>query len=546
MNSLFWGRKRPGPITTFYSFKGGVGRTMALANVAVLMAQQGRKVLALDWDFEAPGLHRYFLKRDEPELEYKRHEPETPQFGVLNLLHTLHSELCRRWPEGRGFHTEEAKAETRALIRAELARDTYRYRVRLENPNTKPRSLVAIDFVAAARFDESYPGLLAGFDWPAFYSDYAEFFVLLGEELAKDYDEVLIDARTGVTDIGSICTMLMPDKLVLVFSPNRQSLEGVLEAGHQAVMGRRQMIQELGGRRELPIFPLLSRVEDNEEKLKRQWVKTSRESFERLMGELEGRKIDLEHYFEWIRIPHRSYYAYGERIALEEETAKEAGSLAGVYQRLFKVLGAENVGDMIREAAMDRSEGLISTFEQLALSTALSESQRLMCEIMSLSSRATLYAIQGQHDELPSVYQTLHQRLDNLRDPTALGFALVGLIVEAKQRWLQGDEPGARAQIQALWEHAASAIKEASTTLYLPATAAYLAFLLGREDEAKSLLIAALAPPNSEANTGICMATASVFPLPQDNAFKKLLDDLTPPQQSPPAPPTPPSPPPPS
>src|SRR5438309_3905571 len=47
-------------IVTFYSFKGGVGRTMALANIAVLLARRGLRVLAVDWDLEAPGLHHFF------------------------------------------------------------------------------------------------------------------------------------------------------------------------------------------------------------------------------------------------------------------------------------------------------------------------------------------------------------------------------------------------------------------------------------------------------------------------------------------------------
>ena len=47
-------------IVTFYSYKGGVGRSMALANIAVLLARRGLKVLAVDWDLEAPGLERYF------------------------------------------------------------------------------------------------------------------------------------------------------------------------------------------------------------------------------------------------------------------------------------------------------------------------------------------------------------------------------------------------------------------------------------------------------------------------------------------------------
>src|SRR5262245_10026130 len=47
-------------IVTFYSYKGGVGRTMAMSNIAVLLARRGMKVLAVDWDLEAPGLERYF------------------------------------------------------------------------------------------------------------------------------------------------------------------------------------------------------------------------------------------------------------------------------------------------------------------------------------------------------------------------------------------------------------------------------------------------------------------------------------------------------
>src|SRR2546423_14252158 len=47
-------------IITFYSYKGDTGRSMALANVACLLARQGKRVLMIDWDLEAPGLHRYF------------------------------------------------------------------------------------------------------------------------------------------------------------------------------------------------------------------------------------------------------------------------------------------------------------------------------------------------------------------------------------------------------------------------------------------------------------------------------------------------------
>ena len=45
-------------IFTFYSYKGGVGRSMALMNVAYRLAGWGRHVLIVDMDLEAPGISR--------------------------------------------------------------------------------------------------------------------------------------------------------------------------------------------------------------------------------------------------------------------------------------------------------------------------------------------------------------------------------------------------------------------------------------------------------------------------------------------------------
>src|SRR5215218_3865632 len=68
-------------IITFYSFKGGVGRTMALANVACSIASKSRRVLVVDWDLEAPGLHRYFER-------YPKVSPKIGS-GTLGLLEAL-------------------------------------------------------------------------------------------------------------------------------------------------------------------------------------------------------------------------------------------------------------------------------------------------------------------------------------------------------------------------------------------------------------------------------------------------------------------------
>src|SRR5207342_2943237 len=79
---------QPGTVVTFYSFKGGVGRTMALANLAWILASNGLRVLAVDWDLESPGLHRYF----HPFLRDKDLRSTT---GVIDLVRDYASEIMR-------------------------------------------------------------------------------------------------------------------------------------------------------------------------------------------------------------------------------------------------------------------------------------------------------------------------------------------------------------------------------------------------------------------------------------------------------------------
>src|SRR3954464_9633363 len=65
-------------VVTFYSYKGGVGRTFATANIAVLLAKRGKKVLLMDWDLEAPGLDEFF----KDHLRSSSHSKN----GLIHLL----------------------------------------------------------------------------------------------------------------------------------------------------------------------------------------------------------------------------------------------------------------------------------------------------------------------------------------------------------------------------------------------------------------------------------------------------------------------------
>jgi hypothetical protein len=310
-----------GQIITFYSFKGGVGRSMALANVASILAQRGKRVLALDFDFEAPGLHRYFLNEPdiEPSLENPRFTPERDQRGVIDLFRELRRRLRERLPTDHAPEAPMGERTSREIVAKLLRSSAYKYRVNLRDPN-KNGTGAAIDFIAAGRFDRRYVERVRAFNWKRFYSDYAEVLPILAEELTRRYDYVLIDSRTGITDVGSLCTIVLPDKLVLVFTPNEQSLAGALDVGEQAIRVRGASF---------PVFPLISRLEDSEMKEKRRWVGRARERFETLFREACGMKTcDLESYFDKVRIHHHGYYGYGERISTEEEKVGVVGSMA--------------------------------------------------------------------------------------------------------------------------------------------------------------------------------------------------------------------------
>lgn len=62
-------------MVVFYSIKGGVGRSTALAVAAWHLAQQGKKVMVVDMDLESPGLSSSLLPEDR-----------CPDYGLLDWL----------------------------------------------------------------------------------------------------------------------------------------------------------------------------------------------------------------------------------------------------------------------------------------------------------------------------------------------------------------------------------------------------------------------------------------------------------------------------
>src|SRR5512139_417441 len=95
-------QERDGQVVTFYSYKGGTGRTMAIANVAWILAANGKRVLMVDWDLESPGLDRFFAPFIDPSAV-------TAAFGVIELIQEFEWAATRPVDRDPAWHEEMAR-----------------------------------------------------------------------------------------------------------------------------------------------------------------------------------------------------------------------------------------------------------------------------------------------------------------------------------------------------------------------------------------------------------------------------------------------------
>ena len=121
-------------------------------------------------------------------------------------------------------------------------------------------SPAASDFIPAGRQGASYSIRVNSFDWQNFYERLGggQFLEAIRQSMRSEYDYILIDSRTGVSDTSSICTIQMPDILTVCYTLNNQGITG---AAAVATAVRAQRTQE-----QLLIFPIPMRIENSEQK----------------------------------------------------------------------------------------------------------------------------------------------------------------------------------------------------------------------------------------------------------------------------------------
>ena len=134
---------------------------MALANVASSIAQRngGRKVLALDWDLEAPGLHRYFRRYPKVSDPDRREAEIDEQPGLIELL-TQARDSALALPK------DAEREELVRLVFEPLEFEQY----------AMPIDLPGLSLVKAGRFDPTYSSRINTFDWEGLFRNQPSFF----------------------------------------------------------------------------------------------------------------------------------------------------------------------------------------------------------------------------------------------------------------------------------------------------------------------------------------------------------------------------------
>lgn len=362
-----------GKIVTFYSYKGGVGCSMTLANVAWILASNGKRVLVIDWHMDAPGLHRYF----GPFLIDRQ---LTESRGMMEFVTDYAVGLASQ-DDPDGWRQSSAN-----ILRYAVSVD-WRF------PNAG-----GIDLVPAGRSGPSYSVAVSAFDWVHFFERLggASFLDEVKKNMRSEYDYVLIDSQPGVSQISGICTVHMPDELVVCCALNHQNIAGAAAIA-RSVQQQRQNDPCL-------IFPALMRVDWNEKLMLEEARQDAAREFEPVLGHVR----DRGEYWGDVEFPYTPYYSYVEVLAPFVETSRSSRSILAASERLTKYITEETVTRPVSLSEIERRSGLSaflngSRYQVTANSLLLIADGYFRAENFAEAVKAATQAIELQPSN-PSAY----------------------------------------------------------------------------------------------------------------------------------------------
>ena len=191
----------------FYSYKGGVGRSLLVANTAQFLAMSERKVVVLDLDFEAPGLHE---KLADPDL-LDQASNGTLKGAVDYLLATV-----------QGTNRIQSLREIAIPIRLpDIANEP--------NDAHGELNLIAAGAAPSMAYWATLEALHTALKSRQPHDGLAEAVLELQAQIAQEFapDFLLIDARTGITELGGLATSLLADRVICMTTNSRESVNGI-------------------------------------------------------------------------------------------------------------------------------------------------------------------------------------------------------------------------------------------------------------------------------------------------------------------------------
>lgn len=363
----------------FYSYKGGVGRTTALIQTAFQLARQGKRVVLVDMDVEAPGLQALLPPIDKPVDE-----------GLIDYL----------WERQTCFFDEhhQPKIELTNII----------YSVK---DNQSRRDLF---IVPAGKIGQRYIQRLSILSTTHLFSSSTDPWYQFEEELWNQYqpDIMLIDARTGLNEWGGLSLLQLADESFVVLYPSQQNAEGICFV--------RNLLKELSGvQAKLVLSSIpegaigLSLVEKIEPNLNLEIEITKDE---------RGEKVEIKE--EVIKIPYLPDIAASHQFPVENALAW----YSPLVNALLEVSGIEKTKEVLaesdrldlikslnfpeRNAASILDTDFDAIFQKTADFDRCLEDQVWVIRGRKGTGKSTLYTLFTQHRE--NAEKRSRGRLDNV------------------------------------------------------------------------------------------------------------------------------------
>ncbi len=163
----------------------------------------------------------------------------------------------------------------------------------------------------------------------------------------KKYDYVLIDSRTGITDIGGICTILLPDYLISMFTTNEQSLLGVKDTMARARARQSDLPLD---RQRMAIIPIAARDESGTEYQRAaQWRKRFAQELASFYSDWIHKEETAESVLDYLKIPYIAYWSFGEQLPALREDPQNPKTLAYSYALIARLIDSRLDWSEVRE-----------------------------------------------------------------------------------------------------------------------------------------------------------------------------------------------------